>query len=101
MSRYVLSPDAAGDLVQIWQYIRQRGSEETADRVEAAIRRVIVALAASPRMGHRRSDLASGDVRFFPVYSYLIVYREALGPLQVIAILHGARDVGSILEERT
>jgi antitoxin ParD1/3/4/toxin ParE1/3/4 len=101
LSRYVLSPDAAGDLVEIWRYICERGSQEAADRVEDSILRTISTLAISPGIGHRRPDLLSGDVRFFAIYSYLIVYRESPGPLQVIAILHGAREVRSILEGRT
>jgi plasmid stabilization system protein ParE len=32
--RYVLAPQAARDLVQIWRYIKDRGSLETANRVE-------------------------------------------------------------------
>jgi len=39
-------------------------------------------------------------VRFFPLYSYLIVYRPETKPLQVVAILHGRRDVVAILKKR-
>jgi plasmid stabilization system protein ParE len=68
--------------------------------VESVIRDKIVVLARSPGMGHRRQDLTSADVRFFPVYSYLIVYRPERKPLQVVAILHGNRDVERILAKR-
>jgi toxin ParE1/3/4 len=44
-------------------------------------------------------DLASEPLRFWPVYSYLIIYRPELRPLQVVRILHGSRDVRRILEE--
>ena len=36
--RYRLAPQAARDLVQIWRYIKNESSEETADRVEFIIR---------------------------------------------------------------
>jgi len=39
-------------------------------------------------------------VKFFPVYSYLIVYRPDTKPLHVIAILQGRRDVQQVLKER-
>jgi len=91
--RYVLAPEAARDLVVIWRYIKNESTEETADRVEAVIRDKIVALARSPGVGHSRRDLTSADVRFFPVYSYLIVYRSGTKPLQVVSILHGNRDL--------
>jgi plasmid stabilization system protein ParE len=32
--RYVLAPEAALDLVQIWRYIQKQSSPEMADRVE-------------------------------------------------------------------
>ena len=40
--RYVLAPEAALDLVQIWRYIKKRVSVAMADRVEAVIRDKIV-----------------------------------------------------------
>jgi plasmid stabilization system protein ParE len=39
-------------------------------------------------------------VKFFSVYSYLIVYRPESSPLQVVAILHGHRDVERLLRDR-
>ena len=45
-----------------------------AERVEAVIRDRIVFLAENPNAGHWRKDLITEAVRFFPVYSYLIVY---------------------------
>lgn len=100
MRRYVLSPAAARDLVQIWRYIKKESSHDTADRVERVIREKIVMLSDAQGAGHRRPDLTSLDVRFFPVYSYLIVYRPNTKPLQIAAVLHGARDVARILARR-
>lgn len=50
--------------------------------------------------GHWRKDLTDEPVKFFAVYSYLIIYRPETNPLQVIAILHGYRDVGQLLKDR-
>jgi len=98
--RYVLAPEAAHDLVAIWRYIKREASLEMADRVEAVIREQIVFLARTPGAGHWRKDLTDESVKFFPVYSYLIVYRPETKPLQVAAILHGRRDVAEILTHR-
>jgi plasmid stabilization system protein ParE len=98
--RYVLAPQAARDLVQIWRYVKREASQEAADRVESAIRAKCVYLANFPGAGHWRHDLTSIDVRFFSVYSYLIVYRPETKPLQVVTILHGSRDVAGILTQR-
>jgi toxin ParE1/3/4 len=99
-SRYVLAPEAARDLVGIWRYIKKQSSLEMAERVEAVILDRIVFLAKNPSAGHWRKDLISEPLRFFPVYSYLIVYRPASTPLQVVAVLHGRRDVEKILRQR-
>jgi len=98
--RYVLAPEAALDLVQIWRHTKNSGSLELADRVESAIREKIVHLAGSPGGGHWRKDLTDEPVRFFAIYSYLIVYRPETKPLQVVSILHGRRDVATLLENR-
>src|SRR5216683_433106 len=95
--RYILAPQAARDLVAIWRYLKRESNQETADRVESLIRSKIVVLPDAPGIGHWRRDLTSADVRFFPVYSYLIIYKPETKPLQVVAILHGNRDVGKIL----
>jgi plasmid stabilization system protein ParE len=96
--RFVLAPEAALDLVQIWSYVKSRSSIETADRVELVIREKIVFLARNPGAGHWRKNLTDESVKFFPVYSYLIVYRPDTKPLQIVAILHGRRDVQKILK---
>ena len=98
--RYVLAPQAAIDLVEIWRYIKEQSSLVIADRVETAIREKFSFLAQTPGARHRRKDLTEANVKFFPVYSYLIVYRPQTKPLQVAAILHGHRDVERILKSR-
>jgi antitoxin ParD1/3/4 len=98
--RYLLAPQAARDLVDIWHYLKTQGSQQTADRVEAVIRSKFAYLADFPNGGHLRRDLTSAEVRFLSVYSYLIVYRPETKPLQIVAILHASRDLPTILPKR-
>jgi toxin ParE1/3/4 len=98
--RYVLAPEAALDLFEIWRYIRKQSTMEMADHVESVVREKIVFLAASPEAGHWRRNLTDEAVKFFPVYSYLIVYRPKTIPLQIVSILHGRRDVEKTLKDR-
>jgi plasmid stabilization system protein ParE len=86
--------------VQIWRYLKNESSETTADRVESVIRSKFIHLAEFPNTGHWRRDLTDAPVRFFSVYSYLIVYRPETRPLQIVSILHGSRDVATILTKR-
>ena len=60
--RYVLAPQAALDLVEIWRYIKNQASLAIADRVESAIREKIVFLAGAPGAGHSRKDLTDAVV---------------------------------------
>lgn len=98
--RYILSSEAGFDPLNIWRHIGREVGHETADRVESAIIRKFVYLAANPGGGHWRRDLTDEPVRFFAVYSYLIVYRPETKPLQVVAILHGHRDLRQLLRDR-
>jgi plasmid stabilization system protein ParE len=98
--RFVLAPEAARDLVQIWRFLKKEAGQDTADRVERVIRSKFAHLAQFPSAGHLRKDLTAADVRFFAVYSYLIVYRPEIKPLEIVSILHGNRDVAKILGKR-
>jgi plasmid stabilization system protein ParE len=99
MSGYVVTPEAAADLLRIWLYIAD-DSEESADRVQAEFYEMFDSLSRMPGQGHRRLDYTKAEVLFFPVYSYLIVYRPGTDPLQILAIVHGARQVKKFLKER-
>jgi len=99
MSRYQFTLQAVGDLLDIWTFI-SADSPESADRVEAAIFRACDLLADSPLAGSVRTDLTALPLRFWvvqPYSNYLIVYDPSKKPLQIIRILHGARDLGPIL----
>ena len=97
MKKFVLTPLAAGDLNQIWDYLAEE-SVEAADRVLDDVEKALRQLAGHPGIGHLREDLADARHRFFLVHSYLIVYRTESDALQVIRILHASRDVQSLLE---
>src|ERR1700730_10807905 len=99
MSRYQVTPQAARDLLDIWSFIAQ-DKPRAADRVEAAVFRACDLLADSPLAGRIRKDLTSLPLRFWVVHpysNYLIVYDPETKPTQVIPILHGARDLPSVL----
>jgi hypothetical protein len=54
-------------------------------------------------MGTRRHDITALPVRFWIVTkfpNYVIVYRPETAPLQMVAVLHGKRDLKKLLERR-
>ena len=96
---YALSSYAFRDLVEIWNYIRL-DDPDAADRVEGELLDKCESLARMSGQGHSRTDYTKAKVLFFPVYSYLIAYRPGTDPLQILAIVHGGRQVKKILKER-
>lgn len=96
MARYILAPEARADLEDIIDEISQE-RPNAARGVLAKIRAALERLTEHPKLGHLREDLANESLRFWPVYSYLIIYRPESQPLQVARVLHGARDIKSIL----
>ncbi len=100
MSVYALTPLAKADIFDIWSYIAD-DSEETANRVEQAIYDACAFVAEAPMRGHSRSDLTSRPLRFWTLTrypNYTVVYRPETAPLQVVAVLHGKRNMRRILK---
>ena len=96
MKRFVLSRLAERDLQGIWAYIAD-DSVDAADRVLRRLRQEIRDLTKMPGKGHKRPDIQHEDLRFWRVYSYLIVYRFGTKPLEIVRVVHGAQDIPNIL----
>jgi plasmid stabilization system protein ParE len=97
---YQFTPQAIDDLFEIWSYIAQ-DSPEAANRVEEAVYQACAFLADTPLAGRIREDLTARPLRFWPALpyrNYLIVYDPETKPLQIIRILHGARNIVNILK---
>jgi plasmid stabilization system protein ParE len=97
---FVVSPNAADDLEDIWSYLAEKASEEIAKRMIEKIVQSFAKLADDPGIGHLRKDLTPLPLHFFFVEPYLVVYQRDRVPLPIHAVLHGARDVRKILRER-
>ncbi len=65
---------AEQDLEAIWDYIAD-DSVDAADHWVARLFDAFDALAQNPGMGHKREDLTSLTVLFWPVGAYMILYR--------------------------
>ena len=96
MAGYLLVPEARTDLHEILNYIAE-DSVDSALRVHSRFIEIFELLADNPDAGHYREDLTSMPVRFFPVYSYLVVYLAGTSPVQIVRVLGGAQDAESIL----
>ncbi|MBS1816538.1 MAG: type II toxin-antitoxin system RelE/ParE family toxin [Acidobacteria bacterium] len=98
MSRYQLTSEARSQVDEIGDFVAEE-SVDAALRVLDALEDAFRRLAEMPEIGHLREDLTDRPVKFWSVFSYLIVYDPASRPLTVLAVLHGARDVANRLEK--
>jgi plasmid stabilization system protein ParE len=99
VSRYVFGRYVEGDLLSIRDYIA-RDSPDSARRTMARFVAAFRLLAKHPLLGHSREDLLPPEIRFWPVDSYLILYLAARTPIEIMAVIHGARDVPEIVNRR-
>ena len=96
MAKFHITDEARDDLDDVWLYIAQ-DTPDTADRVENEIVDSFYLLADQPYIGHKREDLTPRDVRFWSIYSYMIVYDANTQPISIVRVLSGYRDIASLL----
>jgi len=89
---------AEEDLIDIWLYIAHE-DVRAADRLLDEIEGKLHLLADQSALGPARPDIASG-FRYLPVRRYLILYREITGGIEVVRVVHGARDVRVLMRDR-
>lgn len=99
MKSYVLGASAQSDLDEIWEYI----AEDNIDAADEWIARLFAAfetLAQRPGLGHSREDLTDLPALFWPMGSYLILYRRRRDRIEIIGITQGAHDIPAFLHQR-
>jgi plasmid stabilization system protein ParE len=97
--RYVLSDDASLDLDGIWDYIAE-DDIDAADQFISKLFEAFDGIGDTPGIGHKREDLTSYPVLFWPVGAYLIIYRATSRQVEIVAVTQGARDIPSFLYRR-
>ena len=89
---------ARRDLIDIWVGIAL-DSPGAADRLFDRIEARVMGLGAFPELGSLRPDIAMA-ARVLVEAPYLILYRILSDGVQVVRVLHGARDIDrSLFEE--
>jgi len=93
MARLRFTSAASRDLEEIVRYVGAR-NPAAATKLTDGLEKECHRLSRDPGIGQIRPDLAAG-LRFFPLGNYLIFYRESGEGIQVIRVLHSARDYRS------
>lgn len=91
MGRVTRRPLAAVDILDVWDHIAE-DSLEQADRWIDNLDEKLKLIATQPLMGRARGELAAG-MRSFPFGRYIIFYAPVDGGIDVVRVLHSARDV--------
>lgn len=96
---FVLTPQARADLQDVLLDIAE-DSPAAAERLRAEFFEQLQNLGRSPGVGHYHEELLSRKYRFWNFYSYVVVYAWQERPIQVISVVHGARDLAAFLTLR-
>jgi toxin ParE1/3/4 len=96
MSQYRVSDAASSDLEEIWLFIAQ-DDPDAADRFIRTVVCRFPTLGSMPHLGRHREEL-SARLRSFPVGNYVIFYRPMENGIEVVRVLHGARDLPPLFE---
>lgn len=97
MPEYFLTPDARQDWAEILEYIAS-DSLDHALKARQRFLEVFRFLGENPYAGHARNDLTRRPVRFFPVYTYLVIYLADTDPVEIVRILSATRDLLRLLD---
>lgn len=102
MSSYDLVEPARIDLDGIKQYLKVAPRSSQA-RIVSGLRAGFQRAADFPHSGRPEPQYwteQGGEIRCIVVRPYLIFYRLETSPIIIVAILHGAQDIPSILLKR-
>ncbi len=95
MPRVQKTVRAESDLEELWLYIasdNMQAADGLLDGIEAQCRLI----ATQPGMGRSRPELAPG-LRSFPVGRYVILYQTLQDGIEIVRVLHSARDLDALL----
>jgi len=96
-----LTATAEADLNSILQFIATHDGTARAVHVLDAFAEAFEAIATTPGLGAIKTDLTGADVRWWRVFSFLIMYQSGEADVIVLRIIHGARDLDRVLDTET
>lgn len=96
MARVVRTSLARKSLKEIGRYIAdESGSRAIALRFLDSIEEKCRLYSTQPLMGEARPDLGK-SVRCFPVGNYVVLYRPLKDGIELLLVVHGARDIPTL-----
>lgn len=97
---FILTPSASRDIDGILEYVLEHSGPNRALHVHRKLYDGFSKISAQPKLlGHIRDDLADESLRVYRVFWFLVIYRPETKPVQILRVIHGARDVPRAFEE--
>jgi len=96
MAHVIRSRQAEQDLEEILDYLDGQ-STQAADRFARKLKESAQLHAIYPQIGATAEDFAP-NLRYFTVKNYAVFYRPVPDGIEIIRIIHGARDLPSFFE---
>ena len=91
------TPTSRKDYRAVWDYVAQ-DNPDAADALLRKLDETLGMLSEHPNAGQRRPELRP-RLRSFPVGNYLIFYRPMRRGVELVRILHGARNLRQVFKK--
>jgi toxin ParE1/3/4 len=98
-SHLLWSPQAEGDLAEIWRWGAKLFSPAAADRHLRNIHAAAERCRLAPFLGRERDDLRP-DVREIVVYPTVVFYRVTSEAVEIIRVIDGRRNLAALFGPR-
>lgn len=95
MTKVVISAVAQDDLDDIWLHIANDSPANADHFIDRLIEVASGTLGTAPLAGRARDEFGSG-LRSLPVENYTVFYQVKGSTVEIVRILHGARDFDSL-----
>jgi antitoxin ParD1/3/4/toxin ParE1/3/4 len=90
--QFRLTQTAKADLFEILEDLAE-DNPDAARRLHEKFLDGFRTLARAPAIGHFHDELLSRKYRFWNLYPYVIAYAWEAKPIQIVSVVHGARDL--------
>jgi toxin ParE1/3/4 len=95
-----VAPEVEAELDEIWSYVASESSNaDVAERLITSITDHFFMLSKHPQLGRRRDHDLRPGLRSLVVGVYVILYRIERSDVIILHVLHGRRDLKTLLRQ--
>lgn len=90
---YKLTKTAEEDLGDILRFVAERDGLNRALHIHGKFVDAFEHLADAPHSGSKRTELTGEQIRWWPVFRWIVLYDAEARPLTIMRVIHGMRDL--------